>query len=322
MFKNLIFDWSGTLVDDLGPVVDGTNAVLSQHQKPALDRDSFRKTFTLPYGAWWESQIPGLPLEDVETLFRQGFAASQHEVPLLPGAREVLAACKRRGARLFILSSMDEPAFEKQREALGLEDTFEATYVGVLDKRDVIGEILKTHNLTPDETVFIGDMVHDIETAHHAQISSIGVDTGYTDGTVLAASRPTFLLQDLGKLPELVTGAFRQDEIIISGLKVETYIGVPEEERATPQTLELDLVLSTNPFPSADEIDRTVDYHAVCTLVRKFAGEGERKLIETLAQEVAALILENFAVQTVELEIRKFILPETSSVGCRVKRSR
>ena len=49
MFRNLIFDWSGTLVDDLGPVIEATNAVLGKYAIAALDREGFRRCFRLPY---------------------------------------------------------------------------------------------------------------------------------------------------------------------------------------------------------------------------------------------------------------------------------
>ena len=49
MFKNLIFDWSGTLVDDLALTLDASNYVFSQYGKPCMDRDEFRAEFQLPY---------------------------------------------------------------------------------------------------------------------------------------------------------------------------------------------------------------------------------------------------------------------------------
>jgi len=58
MFNNIIFDWSGTLVDDLGPVLEATNAVLGRYGVAALDREGFRRTFRLSSrakatpGAW------------------------------------------------------------------------------------------------------------------------------------------------------------------------------------------------------------------------------------------------------------------------------
>ena len=40
-FKNFIFDWSGTLVDDLGPVLDSTNKVFNHFGKPSFTREQF-----------------------------------------------------------------------------------------------------------------------------------------------------------------------------------------------------------------------------------------------------------------------------------------
>jgi len=111
------------------------------------------------------------------------------------------------------------------------------------------------------------------------------------------------------------------DEILIHGLRVTTRIGVPEEERATPQSLRVHLVMETGPFPEEDGIDGTVNYKEVADRVRLLAGEGERQLIETLAQEIAALVLAEFPVKKVRVALEKFILPETDWVGVIIERS-
>ena len=49
MIRNLIFDWSGTLVDDLTPVLEATNRVFAAHGKPPFDRQAFREEFYLTY---------------------------------------------------------------------------------------------------------------------------------------------------------------------------------------------------------------------------------------------------------------------------------
>ena len=49
MIRNIIFDWSGTLVDDLTPVLTATNHVFGLHGKPLFDRETFREKFYLPY---------------------------------------------------------------------------------------------------------------------------------------------------------------------------------------------------------------------------------------------------------------------------------
>ena len=204
MFRNLIFDWSGTLVDDLGPVIEATNAVLAKYEIAALDREQFRRAFRLPYQDFYAEQLPGIPLEELEAHFRPAFDAAITPVTILPHAREKLEWCTALGIRAFVLTSMDTLAFERQMDDFGLRHHFEATYSGVLDKREIIHQILKTHDLNPVETAFVGDMTHDVETARHGGISSIAVLTGYNHAEILAAVRPDITVPDLGVLRSLL----------------------------------------------------------------------------------------------------------------------
>jgi phosphoglycolate phosphatase len=204
MFRNLIFDWSGTLVDDLGPVIEATNAVLGKYQIAAFDREGFRRAFRLPYQEFYAEQLPDIPLAELEAHFRPAFDAAVTPVTVLPHAREKLEWCSALGIRTFVLTSMDTLAFERQMDDFGLRHHFEATYSGVLDKREVIHQILETHGLNPAETAFVGDMTHDVETARHGGISSIAVLTGYNHAEILAAVRPDITVPDLGVLRSLL----------------------------------------------------------------------------------------------------------------------
>ena len=204
MFRNLIFDWSGTLVDDLGPVIEATNAVLGKYDVPALDREGFRRAFRLPYREFYAEFLPHIPLEELEAHFRPAFDAAVTPVTVLPHAREKLEWCTAHGIRCFILTSMDPLAFERQMDDFGFRKHFEATYSGILDKREIIHQIIETHGLDPAETAFIGDMTHDVETARHGGISSIAVLTGYNHAEILATVRPDITVPDLGVLRTLL----------------------------------------------------------------------------------------------------------------------
>ncbi len=203
MFKNLIFDWSGTLVDDMGPVIEATNVVLEKYGIAPYDREGFRRSFRLPYHEFYEELLPGVALGELEAHFRPAFDEATSLVTVLPHAREKLEWAKQRGMRMFVLTSMDPTAFARQLNEFGMQDFFEETYAGVLDKRELIAQILETHALQKDETAFIGDMTHDIETARHGGISSIAVLTGYHHAEVLAAVRPDITVPDLGVLVKL-----------------------------------------------------------------------------------------------------------------------
>jgi phosphoglycolate phosphatase len=197
MFQNLIFDWSGTLVDDLGPTLEATNAVFTIHGRSPMDRDTFRRLFRLPYSEFYAEHLPGIRLDELEHHFRRAFAESQVPVTVLPHAREKLEWCMERKIRCFVLTSMDRSTFEKQLDDLQMRSYFEETYSGVLDKRQVIGELLQRHELIAEHTAFLGDMVHDVVTAKHGGVSSVALLTGYTHRDVLESHEPDWLMSDL-----------------------------------------------------------------------------------------------------------------------------
>ena len=143
-YQNWIFDWSGTLVDDLAMVLDATNHVLAKYGKGEIGREDFRMSFRLPYAGYYEEILPGIPLAELEDHFREGFAHSEASgvtSPLLPYALEFLECLHSKDKRMFILSSMDAAAFERHAVELGIDHFFEATYAGLPTRGGVDSEI-------------------------------------------------------------------------------------------------------------------------------------------------------------------------------------
>ena len=108
-------------------------------------------------------------------------------------------------------------------------------------------------------------------------------------------------------------------EILIDSLRVKTWIGVPDAERMEAQEIEIDICIqpARNFAEMQDDISLTVDYADVCQRVSKLARERPRRLIESLAQEICDMILKEFPATSAQVEIRKFILPETRHVAVR-----
>jgi dihydroneopterin aldolase len=105
--------------------------------------------------------------------------------------------------------------------------------------------------------------------------------------------------------------------IEIKELAVKARIGVPEEERQTPQELRIDVRYQIGaPFKNLkDRFDATIDYSVVAKEVEKLAGEGECRLVETLVAEIADHLMKRFPMRKVEVEVRKFALPEARYVS-------
>jgi len=112
------------------------------------------------------------------------------------------------------------------------------------------------------------------------------------------------------------------DEILILGLELPVQIGVPDAERAGWQALRADIALRPKlSFEAmADQITATIDYEAVANALRALAAARPRHLIETLAAEMAHLVLTQFGALSVKIELRKRILPGTDAVAVRLER--
>ena len=72
----------------------------------------------------------------------------------------------------------------------------------------------------------------------------------------------------------------------------------------------------------ADNISRTIDYHAVAIEIQQLAASRPRRLIETLATEICDFLLRNHPLSKVAISIEKHILPDTECVAVHIERSR
>jgi dihydroneopterin aldolase len=114
------------------------------------------------------------------------------------------------------------------------------------------------------------------------------------------------------------------DAIRIEQLEIFARIGVPDDERSRPQRLTVSMTF----WPVAqsselgDDLDRAVDYAAVCAQTKNFVDVRSDRLIETLADALASHLLGAFEIRRITLELRKFILPDVEFVSVTVTRDR
>jgi 7,8-dihydroneopterin aldolase/epimerase/oxygenase len=115
----------------------------------------------------------------------------------------------------------------------------------------------------------------------------------------------------LAKIPTTIV----IDRIHIEQLEVHGRVGVPDSERAEPQRLSLNVTLWPKIAELHDDIENTVNYSAVAECAKEFVNRHACKLIETLAEETAAHLLAQFNLRKVEVEVRKYVLPDTNYVS-------
>ncbi len=97
------------------------------------------------------------------------------------------------------------------------------------------------------------------------------------------------------------------DIIYLHDLKIDTVIGIFDWERRIRQTITLDLDMGFDISKAAqsDSIDDTLNYKAVAKRLIQFVSDSEFQLVERLAEEVARIIREEFAVRWVRVRLNK-----------------
>ncbi|MBN2507005.1 MAG: NUDIX domain-containing protein [Verrucomicrobia bacterium] len=204
MIRNVILDWSGTLVNDLPAVLGATNHVFRRAGLPEMSLDQFRATFSLPFRSFYERHMPQVPIRQLEAWFHAHFKTLQDTVTPLPHAREFLEFCRGRGLRVFVLSAVHGDHYAAQAARAGFAEYVEHPYVGVWDKQEKISEVLQTHGLQPRETLFVGDMQHDMDAARRGGVIACAVLTGYNSASQLRASQPDLIVEHLGELRRIL----------------------------------------------------------------------------------------------------------------------
>mgnify|MGYP005691533211 FL=1 len=98
-----------------------------------------------------------------------------------------------------------------------------------------------------------------------------------------------------------------KDIIYIKDLRVKTIIGIFDWERKVKQEVSIDLEFPFDCEKAAktDSIEDTIDYKAIAKGVIKFVEDSSFQLQETLAEEIASLIKNNYGVKSIRLRISK-----------------
>jgi dihydroneopterin aldolase len=115
------------------------------------------------------------------------------------------------------------------------------------------------------------------------------------------------------------------DKIFIRALKTEAIIGIFDWERQVKQTVVVDIEMAADIRKAAltDAIADTLNYKGVAKRVLAFVEASQFHLVETLAEHVAMLILEEFAVEWVSIVLSKpGAVRNSRDVGVALERDR
>ena len=115
------------------------------------------------------------------------------------------------------------------------------------------------------------------------------------------------------------------DTIFLRDLRIDTIVGIWEWERKIRQTVSIDLKMGADIAKAAktDSIEDTLNYNSVAKRVQQFVSESEFQLVETMAEKIAEVVLEEFDMPWIDVSVNKpGAIRGARDVGVRIRRSR
>ncbi len=202
---HVIWDWNGTLLDDIQPCVDAINRMLAVRRLPPIDRERYRNIFDFPVKSYYRTLGFDLATEDWDAMakeFHRHYGELVAEVGLRPGTVEALATIQSRGVRMSVLSACELTILERMLQEHGIREYFDHVYG--LDNLYATSKLEQGHRLLealeapPEEILLVGDTNHDHEVAEELGIRCVLLTGGHQSRSRLTTSdlvdAPTDLL--------------------------------------------------------------------------------------------------------------------------------
>lgn len=205
-YKHIIWDWNGTLFDDVFLCCDIMNALLSRRSMQQITLDTYRNVFTFPVKEYYKDVGHDVSDENWEILsyeFINEYEARKNECTLFTDALIVLDYIRNLGLSQSVLSAYSQNTLEEMIDHFGLSKFF----IRLIGLDNIYAES-KMHNgrkwmqelgYPKGEVLLIGDTVHDCEVAHEIGADSILIAQGHQAKSKLIVCTSTVInsLKDL-----------------------------------------------------------------------------------------------------------------------------
>jgi phosphoglycolate phosphatase len=195
---HVIWDWNGTLLDDVDHAIDVMNRLLDEHGLPGLDRSRYWTVFDFPVRRYYDALGFDYARESFESLcnrFMERFLAGAAELPLFPLMHAALHALKARGFVQSILSATEQGSLERMIQGFGLHEIFARVFGNsdhfATSKLERGRGLLRATGFDSARTVLIGDTLHDLEVADALGTHLVLVDHGHHSRARLSEARLT-----------------------------------------------------------------------------------------------------------------------------------
>lgn len=187
--KHVVWDWNGTLLDDIDVSMEALNWILRKEKLPlVLDKSEYRKYFQFPVIEYYKKvgfDFEKTPFSVLAEEYMRYYQPHSMQCSLHEGVTDMLSELRNRGLRQYLLSASNLSFLHDQLNNYDIKGYFDQIRgldnIQAHSKAELAKRFVKESHLNPDEVVFIGDSVHDSEVAHGAGCHCILIANGHED---------------------------------------------------------------------------------------------------------------------------------------------
>lgn len=193
-YEYVIWDWNGTLFNDVQISIDAMNHMLEAKKYPQrLESDLYKSIFSFPVIDYYKKvglDFDRHPFDELAQLFIDLYSELQNSAGLFDGARDALKCFSNLGMKQNVISVCEKERLYHQISLFDIDHYFDDV-IGTDDnyavsKADIAKKWFADRSIKPDKAVFIGDTVHDYEVARAVGCDCILIADGHQSREVLS----------------------------------------------------------------------------------------------------------------------------------------
>lgn len=188
----IFFDFNGTILDDRKVCLNLLNEMLMMKNHPPIDEERYLDIFTFPVINYYQKAGFTFPKDNFKELAKYFIVRYQQESinsPIFYDVENILIKLKKTGKKLFILSASQKDMLVKQLKMYQIYDYFDAVIgkdnIYASGKEELGVDFMEKNKLDKSKCIFIGDTLHDEETANAMGIKCILISRGHQSKKVL-----------------------------------------------------------------------------------------------------------------------------------------
>lgn len=209
-YKNIVWDYNGTIIDDAGLAVDAENMVLASYGKPPITLEYYLAECEMPILNFYHKifDMDSYDFAEIAERFISFYGELSGSLRVFPEVMDIIPYLDGKGYVQAVISGFEKSRLTSSLSSFGLDGYFKfmsgSDSIDCASKSDRALHMIAKYNFNPEETLFIGDMYHDYEVAKNAGADCLLIAKGHQGAEVLKSYGEVAVLDSAEQLKSIL----------------------------------------------------------------------------------------------------------------------